>query len=137
MAETSGGHEKCAICEEAKMSEFNDLVERYIAVWNEVDPDRRQRLIAETFSEGASYVDPLMASEGHAAIDGMVRAVQARFPGYRFRRAGTVDGHHDRIRFHWELATEGGPVVAKGTDFATVASARMTTVTGFIDQAPA
>src|SRR5262244_2429559 len=117
MAETSGAHEKCAVCEEAKMSEFNDLVERYIAVWNEVDPDRRQRLIAETFSEGASYIDPLMASEGHAAINGMVRAVQERFPGYRFRRAGTVEGHHDRIRFHWELATEEGPVVAKGTDF--------------------
>ena len=76
------------------MSEFNDLVERYIAVWNEVDPDRRQRLITETFSEGASYVDPLMASEGLAAIDGMVRAVQERFPGYRFHRAGVVDGHH-------------------------------------------
>ena len=119
------------------MSEFNDLVERYIAVWNEVDPDRRQRLIAETFSEGASYIDPLITGEGHAEINGMVRAVQERFPGYRFRRAGTVDGHHDRIRFHWELATERGPVVAKGTDFATVASARMTTVTGFIDQAPA
>jgi hypothetical protein len=116
------------------MSEFNDLVERYIAVWNENDPDRRQRLIAETFSEGASYVDPLMASEGHAAINGMVRAVQERF---LFRRAGVVDGHHDRVRFCWELATEGGPVVAKGTDFATVAGARMTTVTGFIDQAPA
>jgi hypothetical protein len=97
-----------------------------------VDP--RQRLIAETFSEGASYIDPLMTSEGHAEIDGMVRAVQERFPGYRFGRAGTVDGHHDRIRFHWELGTEGGSVVAKGTDFATVASERMTTVTGFIDQ---
>jgi len=40
----------------------------------------------------------------------------------RFRRAGVVDGHHDRTRFRWELATEGGPVVAKGTDFATVAA---------------
>ena len=78
------------------MSEFNDLVERYIAVWNEIDPDRRQRLIAETFSDGASYVDPLMASEGHAAIDGMVRAVQARFPGYRFRRMTTVTGFIDQ-----------------------------------------
>ena len=119
------------------MSEFNDLVERYIAVWNEIDPDRRQMLIAENFSEGASYVDPIMASEGHAAISGMVRSVQERFPGYRFRRAGAVGGHHDRIRFGWELATEEGLVVAKGTDFATVASARLTTVTGFIDQAPA
>ena len=119
------------------MSEFNDLVERYIAVWNEIDPDRRERLIAETFSEGASYVDPLTASEGYTAINGMVRAVQERFPGYRFRRVGAVDGHHDRIRFGWELATEGGSVVARGTDFASVAGARITTVTGFIDQAPA
>src|SRR5215831_18625793 len=87
---------KSAVCEEAKMSEFNDLVERYIAVWNEVDPDRRQRLIADTFSDGASYVDPLMASEGHAAIDGMVRAVQERFPGYRFRRMTTVTGFIDQ-----------------------------------------
>ena len=62
------------------MSEFNDLVERYIAVWNEVDPDQRQRLIAETFSDGASYVDPLMTSEGHTAINAMVRTVQERFP---------------------------------------------------------
>jgi hypothetical protein len=71
------------------------------------------------------------------AIDRMIEAVQQRFPGHRFRRAGTVDGHHDHIRFHWELMAEGGPVVAKGTDFATVAGARMTAVTGFIDQAPA
>ena len=51
------------------MSEFNDLVERYIAVWNEVDPDRRQRLIAETFSEGASYIDPLMLVRGFTNED--------------------------------------------------------------------
>jgi hypothetical protein len=119
------------------MSEFNELVERYIALWNETDGERRRRLIAGTFSEGASYVDPLMASEGHAAIDGMVQAVQERFPGHRFRRAGAVDGHHDRVRFGWELTAAGGPIVAKGTDFATAAGARLATVTGFIDQMPA
>jgi SnoaL-like domain len=119
------------------MSEFNELVERYIALWNETDPERRRGLIARTFSEGASYLDPLMASEGHAAIDGMVAAVQERFPGHHFRRAGAVDGHHDRIRFGWELTAAGGPVIAKGTDFATVAGARLATVTGFIDQMPA
>src|SRR5215469_12775861 len=70
IAETSGAPEKCAVCEEAKMSEFDDLVERYIAMWNEVDPDRRQRLIAETFSEGASYVDPLMVGAGHGGRPG-------------------------------------------------------------------
>lgn len=118
------------------MSEFNDLVDRYIALWNETNDARRRDLIAETFAESASYLDPIMTSEGHAAIDGMVRAVHERFPGHRFRRAGTVDGHHDRIRFCWELAAEGCPVVAKGTDFATIAGTRITAMTGFIDQMP-
>ena len=119
------------------MSDFEELVDRYIAVWNETVGERRRALIAQTFAECARYRDPLMTSEGPDAIDAMVQAVQQRFPGYSFRRAGAVDGHHDRVRFCWELAMEGGPVVAKGTDFATVADARMTAVTGFLDQMPA
>jgi SnoaL-like domain len=119
------------------MSDFEGLVDRYIAVWNETRAERRRALIALTFTESASYLDPLMEGEGSAGIDAMVEAVQQRFPGYRFRRAGAVDGHHDRLRFCWELAAEDGPVVAKGTDFATIADARLTAVTGFIDQAPA
>lgn len=118
------------------MDNFAGLVERYIAAWNETDPGERRALIADTFAEGASYVDPLMAGEGMAAIDAMIEAVQQRFPGYRFRPSGSVDAHHDRIRFCWELAPQGGPAVAKGTDFAIVAEARMTSVTGFIDQMP-
>jgi hypothetical protein len=94
-------------------------------------------LIARTFTDDASYLDPLMAGGGPRRHRCDVEAVQQRFPGYRFRRAGTVDGHHDRIRFCWELAEEGGAVVAKGTDFATVADARMAAATGFVDQAPA
>ena len=118
------------------MSDCNALVERYFALWNETDPARRRGLIASTFTEAASYVDPLGASKGHAAIDGMIEAVQHRFRGHRLRRVGEVDGHHDRIRFCWELTADGGPVVAKGTDFATVAGARLARVTAFIDQMP-
>jgi SnoaL-like domain len=124
--------------EEEDMNEFDELVERYIALWNETDGERRRALIARTFGDRASYVDPLMASEGHAAIDDMVQTMQQRFPDHRVSRAGEVDGHHDRVRFCWELtAAAGGPVIAKGTDFATVAGARLATVTGFIDQMPA
>ena len=67
----------------------------------------------------------------------MIEAVQARFPGYRFRRGERVDEHHDRVRFCWELAAEGGPAVAGGTDVATLSGQRFAAVTGFIDHAPA
>lgn len=118
------------------MSEFEDLVERYIAAWNEADAGRRRGMIAETFTEAASYVDPLAASEGHAGIDAMIEAVRQQFPGHRFRRTGAVDRHHDRVRFCWELAADGNAVVAKGADFATVSGGRFAAVTGFIDRAP-
>jgi SnoaL-like domain len=119
------------------MSEFNELVERYIALWNETDAGMRRALVARTFSEGAGYADPLFAGEGHDAIDGVVAAAQQRFPGLRIRRAGEVDGHHDRIRFCWEALAPEGAVVAKGTDFATVAGTKLAQVTGFVDLMPA
>jgi len=78
-----------------------------------------------------------MQSEGHAGIDAMIQAVQAQFTGQQFRLTGAVDGHHDRIRFSWELAPEGGPAVVAGTDFGVVAAdGRLQTITGFLDHTP-
>jgi hypothetical protein len=118
------------------MSEENGLVDRYIALWNETDRERRRALVACTFGEGASYADPLMAGDGRDAIDDMVAAAQQRFPGHRVRRLGEIDRHHDRIRFRWELVAPAGAAIAEGTDFATVAGARLEAVTGFIDRMP-
>ncbi|TXL81961.1 nuclear transport factor 2 family protein [Vineibacter terrae] len=119
------------------MSDFSDLVDRYIAIWNETDTTRRRALIARTWTEGASYLDPMMKSDGHAGIDAMIAAVQEKFPGHRFSLAGKVDAYQDRVRFSWALAPEGGDALVKGTDFAVVDSGRLQQVTGFLDQVPA
>jgi hypothetical protein len=113
------------------------LIDRYIAMWNETDAKSRRDLIARTWNENASYLDPLMRGEGHAGIDAMVHGVQERFPGHRFRRTSEVDAHHDRARFSWELAADGGGVLVSGVDFATLAGDRLQAITGFLDQAPA
>ena len=45
--------------------------------------------------------------------------------------------NHDRVRFHWTLAPEGGPTLVAGIDFATLAEGgRLASVTGFFDQVP-
>lgn len=46
---------------ERAMTAHLDLVDRYIAVWNETNTVRRRALIEETWADDASYVDPLMA----------------------------------------------------------------------------
>lgn len=109
------------------------IVDGYFAMWNETDPARRRELIADTWSDGAGYVDPLFAAEGHEALDAMVAQVQERFPGYRFRLTRDVDSHHDRARWSWELiGPEEGPAVAAGIDVAVLApDGRLRDVAGF------
>ena len=121
------------------MTEIDQLIDRYIAIWNETDPERRRDLIAQTWSEDASYLDPLLSGDGNDGIDAMIRGVQERFPNHRFRRTGEIDVHHDRVRFAWEVVPPEGqaPLVA-GVDFGVVAAdGRLQTITGFLDQAPA
>jgi hypothetical protein len=119
------------------MTDINTLVSRYIASFNETDAIKRNALIGATFTETASYVDPMMKSEGHDGIDRMLAAVQERFAGLAFRQAGKVDAYGDRIRFSWELGPEGGPSIAGGTDFAIIEAGRLAQIVGFIDFAPA
>lgn len=119
------------------MSTHTDLIDRYFAIWNETDPMRRRSLIANTWTEQANHLDPLMQGDGQAGIDAMIEGVQERFPGHRFHRTGEIDSHHDRVRFSWELRANGGALVVEGTDFAVVAAdGRLQTVTGFLDHAP-
>lgn len=119
------------------ITDMTDLIGRYIAAWNETDPQRRGALIARIWTEDASYVDPMMEGHGHAELNAMIGAVRERFPELRFRLFGTPEAHHARVRFSWELVPEAGPVVAKGTDFAALAEdGRLRSVTGFLDAVP-
>jgi len=115
------------------MTAAQELIDRYFAIWNQTDPARRRALIGETYTGDATYLDPMLEGSGPEGIDAMVAAVQQRFPGHRFRQTGGVDAHHDRLRFAWELGTEGAPPVARGTDIAEVADGRLRAVTGFFD----
>jgi SnoaL-like domain len=121
---------------ETEMNNHTAVIDRYFAVWNESDAARRRELIAQTWTEDAAYIDPLMEGAGHAGIDAMVAGVQTQFPGHRFRLTSPIDAHHDRVRFTWELAPENGAALVKGTDFGVIVGERLQSVTGFLDQVP-
>lgn len=118
-------------------NQANELVNRYFAAWNETDAVRRRQLITKTWADDASYLDPLMGSEGHAGIDAMIQAVQERFVGHQFQQINNIDAHNNHIRFSWELAPAGGPMLIAGTDFAVIADdGRLQQVIGFLDHMP-
>jgi hypothetical protein len=121
------------------MSNPTELVERYLAAWNERDTIRRRDLIAKTYTESASYLDPHRRGDGHEGLSTMIAAVHERFPeSYRFRLTSDVESHHDCLRFRWEAGgTKDAPLHFGGTDFAVVApDGRLARVTGFTDFAP-
>src|SRR5689334_21462118 len=105
------------------MSDVTELVERYLATWNETDPQARRAEIDKTWAADASHVEPLVAAEGRDASDEPIAGAQMRFAGLRFRLAGTVDAHHNLARFTWELAPEGAEAIVEGFDVAVLTDA--------------
>jgi hypothetical protein len=117
------------------MTDIPSLVDRYLEIWNETGAERRRALIARTWTEDATYLDPVLCGEGHEGIDAMVAAVHAKYPGLRFSRSGEIDTHNNRIRFGWAFGPEGGPALARGLDVAVIApDGRLSQVTGFFDE---
>lgn len=119
------------------MTDTKQIVDRYLAIWNEDDATRRRALIASTWTEDATYVDPVMNGAGHDGIDAVVAGARAQFPGFEFRPLGAPDMHGDRLRFRWTLGPKGAEPIIDGTDFAIVAvDGRIASVTGFLDRMP-
>jgi SnoaL-like domain len=117
---------------------MNDLIEQYIATWNETDPALRRTLLDGLWAENASYIDPLAEANGRDQIDAVIAAAQAQFPGLRFTLIGPVDAHHRQARFAWGLGPDGGEPLVEGFDVAvTDDDGRLTSVLGFLDKVPA
>ena len=119
------------------MSDVRDIVDTYLAMWNEPDADRRAGLIERAWAADAGYVDPVLEAEGPAALSDMVAGVHDKFPGHRFRLRSGIDLHHERLRFAWDLAGPDGTVAVAGIDVGELApDGRLRRITGFFGELP-
>ena len=133
-----GGNEPAAHEGNGDMSDARELVERYLATWNQKDPAARRAAVDALWTEDGVYVDPLVEAEGRDAIDATIAAVQQQFPDLVFRPAGDVDAHHNLARFTWELGPDGGEAIVVGFDVAVLSKdGRLEKVHGFLDKVPA
>lgn len=119
------------------MSNFDDIVRKYIATWNETDTARRRSLIDELYTADGGYTDPNVELSGPAQIEQFVAATQARFPGYLFTLGSAVDGHHAQARFNWHATAPGAEEPAYvGFDVIATDDGRVRQVYGFMDRWP-
>ena len=128
---------------ETRTKEAEQLADRYLALWNEPDPERRRRLIAELWTEdGSQILQPpqemreiaagpglglaaTLEARGHAELEARAATSYERWvgsDGLSFRRRDDVDRLHDVVKFHWEAVSPNGEVTAVGLDFLILAT---------------
>jgi SnoaL-like domain len=103
------------------MEPITSLVERYVALWSEVDPQQRRRSIEQLWAEDGVHFSRSIEARGHAQIEARVAKAHAEFVGsgrYLFVSANNVESHHGGVRFNWQMvgATDQR-VAAIGFDF--------------------
>jgi hypothetical protein len=119
------------------MSDTTEIVDAYLAMWNEEDANRRAAYIEQAWVPECRYIDPMLEADGHAALSEMVATVHAHYPGQRFRRVSGIDAHHDQVRFAWVLAAPDGAITVAGIDVGTIApDGRLTGIVGFFGDPP-
>jgi hypothetical protein len=118
------------------------LAERYVALWNEPDADRRRRLIAALWPEdGRHILQPPQELRGIAAQPGIAMTAILQAQGYEqiearaasvyehwvaseglaFRARDDADRLADVVKLHWEAIAQDGTVVAVGLSFLVLA----------------
>jgi hypothetical protein len=102
---------------EPVMADPLDIIDSYVAVWNESDLEVRRQRIREVWTPDGSTCYRLLDAQGYAAIEERVRGSWERWVGdgkFVFRRKSAVC-HHDAIKFEFvAAAVTDGRVEADG-----------------------
>ena len=128
---------------ETRTRQAEQLADRYLALWNEPDADRRRRMIAELWTEeGRHILQPPQEIRGIAAQPGIgltaileargYEEIEARVAsayehwvgseGLRFRGRDDVERLGDVVKFHWEAVAKDGEVFGVGLNFLVLAA---------------
>ena len=104
--------------------ELDDLVERYVAVWNEPDAVVRRRMVEELWTPDGANFTKANEWRGYEALEARVRGAHEKWvrDGGCLFRLRSADSHHDAVRFLWETVAIGdGRVVSVGTELLLLA----------------
>ena len=128
---------------ETRTRAAKELADRYLALWNEPDGERRRRMIAELWTEeGRHILQPPQEIRGIAARPGlgMTAILEARgyeqiearaasvyehwvaSEGLAFRARDDADRLADVVKLHWEAVAKDGTVFAVGLSFLVLAA---------------
>jgi hypothetical protein len=104
---------------------LEELVERYVAIWNDPDPATRSAAIPHLWVENGVNFTSSLEARGYPALEARIAGAHDRYVAtgeHWFRSCGVVQSHHGAARVRWEMVrTESGEVAASGCEFFVLA----------------
>jgi hypothetical protein len=128
---------------ETRTKEAEALADRYVALWNEADPERRRRMIAELWTEDGAYIlqppqemreiaarpgiglAAKLEARGHAELEARASSVHGEFIArgrFELRRRDDVDRVADVVKFRWEMVSADGAIAGVGLAILVLAT---------------
>jgi hypothetical protein len=128
---------------ETRTKAAEELADRYLALWNEPDADRRRRTIGELWTQDARhFVQPpkeiraiatqpgigltaILEARGHEEIEARVASAYEHWvgsEGLSFRRRDDSEQLGDVLKFHWEALGKDGELFAVGLHVLVLAA---------------
>jgi hypothetical protein len=119
------------------------LAEKYVAVWNEPDGDRRRRMIAELWTEDGTHVlqppqeiravaaqpgiamTAILQAQGYEQIEARVTSAHEHWvgsEGLTFRGRDDADRLGDVVKLHWEAVAKDGSLFGVGLSILVLAA---------------
>jgi hypothetical protein len=120
-----------------------DLAAKYLALWNEPDPEQRRRAIAELWTEDGRHIlhppeeireiagrpglglTAVLEAHGYEAIEARAASAYEHWVGserLRFRGRDDAERLGDVVKFHWEAVGEDGETFGVGLNFLVLAA---------------
>lgn len=132
-----------SVSHETRTMAARQLADRYVALWNDPDADRRRRTIAELWTPDASHlVQPpqeiraiaaqpgigltaILQARGHEEIEARVASAYEHWAGslgLSFRRRDDAEQLGDVLKFHWEALDKDDEPFAVGLHVLVLAA---------------
>jgi SnoaL-like protein len=120
------------------MASTKEVLEAYMAAWNEPDAAKRMALLERAWADDGVYIDPMSDVKGRAGLDGAIAGLHAQQPGASIVLASGIDQHHNQVRFRWDFIGADGKVAIQGIDVGEIAAdGRLARIVGFWAEPPA
>ena len=105
------------------MTSAQELADRYVAVWNEIDSAARRKIIHELWvPDGLHFVGAREARGYHELEQRIIGSHEKNVAvgGNAFRAAPNARALRNGVTFNWEMISPSGEVLATGLEFLIV-----------------